>query len=87
MALCEGSAAWLRDAILAEAICAVGRDSDPREVMVNLAPIYYVAQRIGHVPSDLLDEIASCLSGGWVPDLLREAGASCVSSVPVTTSR
>jgi len=75
MALRESSAARLRDALLAEAICAAGRDSDPREVMVSLAPLYYVAQQIGQVPSNLFDEIASCLSGGWVPDLLREFGA------------
>lgn len=71
----EGSAARLRDGLLSEAIYAVGRDSDPREVMVGLAVYYFVAQQIGQVPSDLFDEIASRLPDGCVPDLLREFGA------------
>jgi hypothetical protein len=70
-ALREGSAARLRDALLAEAICAVGRDTDEREVMVGLALHYYVAQRVGLVPAELFDEIASRLPGGPMPDLLR----------------
>ncbi|HEX7160048.1 MAG TPA: hypothetical protein VF223_02300 [Trebonia sp.] len=44
MALREGSAARLRNALLAEAICAVGRDPDDRDVMVALALHYYVAR-------------------------------------------
>ena len=74
MAPREGSAARLRDALLAGAICAVGRDTDEREVMVGLALHYYVAQQIGLVPAELFDEIASCLPDGPLPALLRWFG-------------
>lgn len=73
-ALREGTAARLRDALLAEAICAAGRDTDEREVMVGLALHYYVAQQIGLVPAELFDEIASYLPDGPMPDLLRSFG-------------
>ena len=73
MALRKGSAAWLRDALLAEAICAAGRDTDEREVMVGLA-LHYVARQIGLVLAELFDEIASCLPDGPMPDLLRWFG-------------
>ncbi len=43
--------------------------------MVGLAVFYFVAQQVGLTPSDLFDEIASCLPDGWVPDLLREFAA------------
>lgn len=76
MALREGSAARLRDALLAEAICAAGRDTDEREVMVGLALHYYVAQQIGLVPAELFDEIASRLPDGPLPALLRWFGTS-----------
>jgi len=65
----------VRDALLAEAICQVVRNGDDREVMVGLAVFYYVAQQLGLVPSDLFDEVTSCLPDGWIPDLLREFGA------------
>lgn len=74
MALSQGSAARLRDALLAEAICAVGRNPDDREVMVSLAVHHYVAQQIGLVPAQLFDEIASCLPDGPWPALLRQFG-------------
>jgi hypothetical protein len=75
IALRERSVVRLRDGLLAAAICAAGRDSDPRDVMVGLAVYYFVAQQIGQVPSGLFDEIASRLPDGRVPDLLREFGA------------
>ena len=75
IALRQGSATLLRDALLAEAICQVVRNGDDREVMVGLAVFYYVAQQLGLVPSDLFDEVTSCLPDGWIPDLLREFGA------------
>jgi hypothetical protein len=67
---CEGSAARFRDALLAEAICAAGRDTGECEVMVGLA-LHYVARQIGLVLAELFDEIASCLPDGPMPDLLR----------------
>jgi hypothetical protein len=75
VALRRASAALLRDALLAYAISQVVRNGDDRDVMVGLAVFYFVAQQVGLVPSDLFDEIASCLPDGWVPDLLREFGA------------
>jgi hypothetical protein len=75
MALRLGSPALLRDALLAYAICQVGRARDDRDVMVGLAVFYFVAEQVGLVPSDLMGEIASRLPEGWVPDLLREFGA------------
>jgi hypothetical protein len=74
MALREGSAARLRGALLAQAICAVGRNPDDREVMVGLAVQHYVAQQIGLVSADLFAEIASYLPDGPWPDLLRWFG-------------
>lgn len=47
MALREGSAARLRDELLAEAICAVGRDTDEREVIVGLALLRRSTDRRG----------------------------------------
>ncbi|MGB6575265.1 MAG: hypothetical protein WBF20_26565 [Trebonia sp.] len=76
IALRRGSAALLRDALLAYAICQVVRARDDRDVMVGLAVYYFVAEQVGLVPSDLFDEIASCLPDGWVPDLLRVFGAA-----------
>jgi hypothetical protein len=75
VALRQGSPALLRDALLAYAICQVGRARDDRDVMVGLALFYFVAQQVGLVPSDLLGDIAARLPGGWVPDLLRAFGA------------
>jgi hypothetical protein len=75
VALRRGSAALLRDAVLATAICQVIRNGDPRDVMVSLAVDYFVAQHLGICPAELFDDIASSLPDGWVPDLLREFGA------------
>lgn len=75
VALRRGSAALLRDALLATAISQVIRSDDPRDVMVGLAVDYFVAQQLGLVPAGLLGDVASCLPDGWVPDLLREFGA------------
>ncbi len=74
MALRENSATRLRGALLAQSICAVGRNPDDREVMVGLAVQHYVAQQIGLVPADLFAEIASYLPDGPWPDLLRWFG-------------
>lgn len=75
VALRRGSAALLRDALLATAICQAIRNGDPRDVMVGLAADYFVAQQLGLVPGELFDDVASSLPDGWVPDLLREFGA------------
>jgi hypothetical protein len=75
IALRRGSPALLRDALLAYAICQVGRARDDRDVMVGLAVFYFVAQQVGLVPSDLLGDVASRLPDGWVPGLLRQFGA------------
>lgn len=75
VALRRGSAALLRDAILATALCQAISNDDPRDVMVSLAVDYFVAQRLGLVPGELFDGVASSMPGGWVPDLLREFGA------------
>jgi hypothetical protein len=75
VALRRGSAALLRDALLATAICQVIRNDDPRDVMVGLAVDYFVAQQLGLVPAELFDDVASSLPDGGVPDLLREFGA------------
>ncbi len=60
--------------LLAQSICAAGRNPDDREVMVGLAVQHYVAQQIGLVPADLFAEIASYLPDGPWPDLLRWFG-------------
>lgn len=78
VALRRRSAALLRDALLATAMCHVIRNDDPRDVMVGLAVDYFVAQQLGLAPAELFDDIASSLPDGpdgWVPDLLREFGA------------
>ena len=75
LALRRGSAALLRDALLATAICQVVRNDDPRDVMVGLAVDYFIARQLGLVPAELFDDVASSLPDGWVPDLLREFGA------------
>ena len=73
-ALREGSAAQLRGALLAQAICAAGRNLDDREVMVGLAVQYYVAQQIGLVPADLFAEIAAYLPDREWAELVRWFG-------------
>lgn len=74
-ALRRRSAALLRDALLATAICQIIRNDDPRDVMVGLAVGYFAAQQLGLVPAELFDDVASRLSDGRVPNLLREFGA------------
>lgn len=74
-ALRQGSAALLRDALLAYVICQSVRAVDDRDVMVGLAVFYFVAEQVGLVPAELFDDVASSLPHGWVPDLLREFGA------------
>jgi hypothetical protein len=74
-ALRRGSAALLREALLATAIAQAIQASDDRDVMVVLATDYFVAEQLGLVPAELFDDVASSLPGGWVPDLLREFGA------------
>jgi len=75
VALRNSSAALLHDALLAAALAELGRQSDPRDVMVGLALHYVVAQRLGLVPSDLFNQVAARLPDGPVPDLLRSFGA------------
>jgi hypothetical protein len=87
MALRQGSATLLRDALLAYAICQVVRAGDDRDVMVDLAIFYFVAQQVGLVPSDLFGEIASYLPDGWVPDLLRPAPCAVIRSCPSRQAR
>jgi hypothetical protein len=48
--------------------------SDDRDVMVSLAMYYFVAERLGLVPAEVFDDVASSLPDGWVPGLLREFG-------------
>jgi hypothetical protein len=75
VALRRGSAALLREALLATAIAQAVHASDDRDVMVSLATYYFVAERLGLVPADVFDDVASSLPDGWVPDLLREFGS------------
>jgi hypothetical protein len=75
IALRRGSAALLREALLATAIAQAIQAGDDRDVMVGLATDYFVAQQLGLVPAELFDGVASSLPDGWVPDLLREFGA------------
>jgi hypothetical protein len=57
------------------AICQLGREGDPRDVMIALAVYYYVAQRLGQAPARVFNDVASCLPAGWIGDLLRDFGA------------
>jgi hypothetical protein len=75
VALRRGSAALLREALLATAISQAIHDGDDRDMMVGLATHYFVAQQLGLVPAELFNDVASSLPNGWVPDLLREFGA------------
>jgi hypothetical protein len=75
VALRRQSAALLREALLATAIAQAVHADDDRDVMVGLATDYFVAEQLGLVPAGLFDDVASCLPGGWVPDLLRQFGA------------
>lgn len=74
LALRQGSAALLLDALLAAAICQLGDESDLRDLMVGLAVHHLVAQQIGQDPSAMFQEIAARLPGGPVADLLRAFG-------------
>jgi hypothetical protein len=74
VALRRGSAALLRDALLATAIAGAVRTGDDRDLMVGLALDYFVAQQLGLVPAELFDDVASSLPGGGVADLLRAFG-------------
>jgi hypothetical protein len=75
VALRQGSATLLRDALLAYAICQAVRAVDDRDVMLGLAVFYYVARQVGLIPAELFDDVASRLPDGWVRDLLPEFGA------------
>jgi hypothetical protein len=74
VALRAGSAAQLREALLATAFCQLGRGSDPRDLMVGLAVHHFVARQLGLEPAEVFDDIAARLPGGPLPDLLREFG-------------
>jgi hypothetical protein len=75
IALRAGSARRLHAALLATAICQLGRPSDPRDLMVGLAVHHVVAQKIGVVPSAMFEDIAARLPDGPIPNLLRDFGA------------
>jgi hypothetical protein len=75
VALRRGSAALLRDALLATAIAGAVRGGDDRDLMVGLALDYFVATQLGLVPAELFDDVASSLPDGGVTDLLRAFGA------------
>jgi len=49
---------------LATAIGEAVRPSDRRDLMVGLAVDHFVAQRLGLVPAELFDEVASSLPDG-----------------------
>jgi hypothetical protein len=74
VALRAGSAAQLRDALLATALCQLGRASDPRDLMAGLAVHHFVARQLCLVPSEVFGDIAARLPGGPLPDLLRDFG-------------
>jgi hypothetical protein len=75
VALRQGSATCLHEALLATAICQLGHESDPRDLMIGVALHHVVAQQIGQVPSALFHDVASRLPAGPIPDLLRDFGA------------
>jgi hypothetical protein len=74
VALRAGSAAQLREALLATALCQLGRASDPRDLMAGLAVHHFVARQLGLVASEVFDDIAARLPDGPLHDLLREFG-------------
>jgi hypothetical protein len=74
VALRAGSAALLRDALLATALCQLGRASDPRDLMVGLALHHFVARQLGQVPAEMFGDVAARLPGGPLCDLLGEFG-------------
>jgi hypothetical protein len=74
-ALRANSPELLRDGLLATGISEICRESDPRDLMIDLALYHLVGQRLGQLPSALFDDIASRLPDGAVPDLLRMFGA------------
>jgi hypothetical protein len=77
VALWEGSARRLDDALMATAMAQLGRPGDPRDLMVGLAVHFVVAERLGVVPSALFEEIATRLPDGPVSGLLRTFGTRC----------
>ena len=75
VALRNSSPALLHDALLAAALGRLGRQGDPRDVMVSLALHHVVAQKLGLASPDLFNEIAARFPDGPMPDLLRVFGA------------
>ena len=75
VALRRGSAALLREALLATAISQLIQAGDERDVMVGMATHYFVAQQLGLLPAELFNDVASFLPDGRVPDLVRKFGA------------
>jgi hypothetical protein len=59
VALREGSSNRLHNALLATALCQLGHESDPRDLMIGLAVHHVVAQQIGTPPSALFEVIAT----------------------------
>jgi hypothetical protein len=75
VALRNSSATLLHNALLAAALGRLGRQGDPRDVMVSLALHYVVAEKLGLAPPDLFNQIAGRLPDGPMPELLRVFGA------------
>ena len=75
VALREGSADRLRNALFAIALPGVVMPPDPRDWMVGAAVHYVVAQQLGVEPPALFDEVADRLPAGVMADLLRGFGA------------
>jgi hypothetical protein len=53
---------------------ATAQDADDRDVMIQLALHYVVAQRLGLSPVVVFGQVADRLPGGWLPELLRGFG-------------
>jgi hypothetical protein len=73
IALRTGNADLVRPALLALCLCSAP-DADDRDVMIQLALHYVVAQRLGLPPADVFGDVADRLPNGWLPALLREFG-------------
>jgi hypothetical protein len=80
IALREGSASRLHDALLATATSELGRPGDPRDLMIDLAVQHVVAQKIGVVPAAMFKTSP--------PVYPTDPRLTCsATSEPATTSR
>ncbi|MFI6046908.1 hypothetical protein ACIA8C_35180 [Nocardia sp. NPDC051321] len=75
VALREGSTILLTDALLATAAAELQNPGDPRDLMVDIAVHFVVAERLGVDPSLLFNDVAARLPVSSVADLLRHFGA------------